>query len=106
MVGEAEGDTRFAGAAVLDAPWPRRGPGSAREPSRSRFIRRSWRLELAAERITVAPDRFAVVDTRSDARRAASRGAPGAEGAIDMLTASGQRGGGVLARHLTAARDA
>lgn len=104
FVGEAEGDTRFAGAAVLDAPlaaaWARWSAGAVSQPIHSAFVA----PEVTAERISVAADRFALVDEQMSPGGPLVVPAAGSVAPIDTLRqrAEGRR---VLAKYLTAESD-
>lgn len=99
FVGEEEGATTYAGAAVLDPPlataWIRWSAGEVAKPLHTGFVPGA----LATERISVAPERFAAVDNRVVAGGPAVAPGPGNIGSIDAVrrTAAGRR---VLARHL------
>ena len=102
MVGGAEGESRFVGAAALAAPlaaaWTRFASAAVAAPLHSSFVA----PELSGGRITVAPSRFAVVGEEIVAGGPRLAETPGAEGSLDAVrrVAAGRR---VLARHLAAA---
>ncbi len=99
FVGEEEGATTFAGAAPLDAPlavaWTRWSAGEVAKPLHTSFVQ----SELAAERISVAPDRFAAVDAQVLDSGPKVAEIAGSVGSLDTVRrrAAGRR---VLARHL------